>query len=196
MNAAAVSISPRKPAIPSEVIAMALFLFAEMMFFAGIISAYLVLRIQVAEWPPAGQPRFPALATAFNTLLLVASGYTMWKSAVVIEARKVASYKRLLAVSLTLGSAFLVLQGYEWLELIGYGLTTTGNIYGALFYVVIGSHALHVAFALIFLALAVARIRRSPDARIQNDGAARALRLYWFFVVGIWPPLYGLVYLW
>ena len=42
--------------------------------------------------------------------------------------------------------------------------------------------------------------RGAPAAARPSDDSAldrlRAMRLYWLFVVGIWPPLYVMVYLW
>jgi heme/copper-type cytochrome/quinol oxidase subunit 3 len=53
---------------------MMLLLTTEAMFFAGLISAYLVARGNAAVWPPADQPRLPMSVTAINTVILVLSG--------------------------------------------------------------------------------------------------------------------------
>ena len=39
------------------------------------------------------------------------------------------------------GAIFLVIQGYEWIELIHFGLTVSSSVYGGLFYTLIGFHA-------------------------------------------------------
>ena len=43
---------------------------------------------------------------------------------------------------------FVVFQGFEWVRLIGEGLTMTSGTLGAFFYLIVGMHALH-AFAAI-----------------------------------------------
>ena len=64
---------------PVEV-GMLLFLATEAMFFAGLVSAYWVLRSQVFPWPPVGQPRLPILITGINTAILLLSGLALWRS--------------------------------------------------------------------------------------------------------------------
>ena len=59
-----------KPPVSSGVIGMLIFMVTEAMFFAALISAYLVIRSGIEEWPPWGQPRLPIETTAFNTLVL------------------------------------------------------------------------------------------------------------------------------
>ena len=93
-----------------------------------------------------------------------------------------------------LGTIFLVVQGAEWVRLIGYGLDATSTTYGGTFYTLIGCHALHV---LVGVAVLLAVLRGAIQGRYSSRarGTIEAGRLYWFFVVGVWPVLYVLVYL-
>ena len=63
-----------KPPVSSGVIGMLLFMVTEVMFFAALISAYLVIRAGLEEWPPWGKPRFQVEPTAFNTLVYLLGG--------------------------------------------------------------------------------------------------------------------------
>ena len=179
----------REPPVPDYVLGMVLCLAAEAMFFAGLISAFLVARANAAVWPPPGQPRLPVARTAANTALLLASAATMWRA---LRARRgslsAGAVGRWLALTIGLGGAFLALQGYEWLRLIAFGLTTTSSLYGGFFYLIVGAHAAHVAAGLAWLLLVAGRFR-SSEPRLGAAG------LYWFFVAGLWPVLYALVYL-
>ena len=65
----------RKPIVPSGVFGMVVFIITEVMFFSGLVSAYLIIRAGLEEWPPWGQPRLPIESTAFNTLLLIISAF-------------------------------------------------------------------------------------------------------------------------
>ena len=89
---------------------------------------------------------------------------------------------------------FLPVQGYEWIRLVRFGLTMSSRTYGTTFYTLIGTHALHVAGALVWLA-----VTADPGAaRARLRGAAAVLRacaMYWHFVVGLWPILFVAVYL-
>lgn len=184
----------RRELVPNAVLGMWLFLFVEIMMFIGLISAYLVLRSQAGIWPPPGQPRLPVEVTAFNTILLLASGWTMWQVLPALRRDGPARAARWIWFTFGLGTAFLVLQGVEWLRLVHFGLTTSSSIYGGLFYTLIGMHGLHVCAALAALGLAVNGLQRNRYTAARPDGLL-AIRLFWFFVTGIWPVLYALVYL-
>src|ERR1051326_7687040 len=83
--------------------AMLIFVGTEILFFSGLISAFIVVKAG-ALWPPPGQPRLPIEVTAFNTLVLLASGFTLLKTnGAFVESRDVDHMKRLLTLSIELG---------------------------------------------------------------------------------------------
>ncbi|MCZ2356593.1 MAG: heme-copper oxidase subunit III [Bacteroidia bacterium] len=177
--------------IPNALLGMILFLTVEVMLFAGFISAYTVNRATAAVWPPYSQPRLPIEITFVNTLVLLASGITAF-----LFARQ---YKRsakmtLLYVTILLGIIFLSIQGSEWAKLISYGLTTSSSLYGAFFYTIIGAHAVHAVAGLVILLYLLNKLQRSSDLQDKQETIV-VCNLYWYFVVGIWPVLYVLVYL-
>ena len=89
---------------------------------------------------------------------------------------------------------FLVVQGYEWVKLIGYGLTLSSGVYGATFYTLIGCHGLHVFGAVIWLLGVWRRATRRRYTATRRTGVVLC-SMYWSYVVGLWPILYWLVYL-
>jgi heme/copper-type cytochrome/quinol oxidase subunit 3 len=97
-------------------------------------------------------------------------------------------------VTAGLGLLFLAVQGYEWIQLIGYGLTMVSGAYGATFYTLIGVHALHVVGALVWLAIVSVGVSRGRFLEPSSAGL-RACAMYWHFVVALWPVLYVSVYL-
>jgi heme/copper-type cytochrome/quinol oxidase subunit 3 len=168
------------------------FIGAEVMFFAGLISAYFVLRMGAAQWPPPLQPRLPILVTGLNTLVLLGSSVAMVRA---LRARRDhARLLRGLALTGALGVVFLLVQGYEWARLVSYGLTVTSGAYGVTFYTLIGVHGLHVLGALAWLAIVLLGARRGRFIEPPAAGL-RACGLYWHFVVALWPILYVTVYL-
>jgi heme/copper-type cytochrome/quinol oxidase subunit 3 len=185
MNRAAAEVAPP---VPSAVLGMILLLVTEVMFFGGLISAYLVSRAGAAAWPPAGQPRLPVAATAVNTVVLLLSAVALGlarRSARRADGGR--SAWRWLGAAAGLGAAFLGLQGMEWARLLRFGLTADSSVYGGFFYLIVGAHGAHVLAGLGLLAW----LLRVPPA----PGRAAAATLYWFFVVTLWPVLYILVYL-
>ena len=93
-----------------------------------------------------------------------------------------------------LGGIFLVIQGFEWLRLIHFGLTLSSSVYGGLFYTLIGFHGLHVAGALIWLLVVFVQAKQKRFSKERHVGL-QICGMYWTFVVALWPLLYGLVYL-
>ncbi len=179
--------------ISSGVFGMLIFMVTEAMFFAGLISAYMVIRAGVEEWPPWGQPRLPVVATAFNTVVLLASGFIMAHSRACFKKNELALGRRWLGISILLGTFFLVFQGYEWIQLLKFGFTLSSSVYGGLFYLLIVAHGVHVMGALAVLIYAWYRIK-TPGNPITPEGLF-PFQLLWYFVVCVWPVLYVLVYL-
>jgi len=182
------------PLVPNAVIGTLIFLGAEAMLFGGLISIFLVLRAGDGAWPPVDQPRLPVLVTAVNTLILLLSGYTMHRAGAALRSDDGRELRQWLTATVLLGALFLGVQGVEWIRLIRYGLSATQSNYGGTFYTLIGCHALHVLGGVVLL-LAVLRSALRGRYTARSCGAVEACRLYWSFVVGIWPLLYVLVYL-
>lgn len=180
----------RRPAVPSAVIGVLMFVAAEAMFFAGLISAFLVIKagIKPGLWPPPWQPRLPIEVTAVNTAILVASGVLM-----LVAGRKKGAVASLpLYVAATgLGAVFVGVQGWEWSRLLSAGMTMTSSNHGAFFYLIVGTHALHVMAGLCALLWGALKLRGGVLTAAQRQ----AIQIFWTFVVALWPMLYVLVYL-
>lgn len=184
----------RPPALDGARLGMLIFLAAEAMLFAGFVAAFLVLRLEARAWPPPLQPRLPPGVSGLNTLVLLASGWTMLRAKRRARAGARARATGALALTALLGAAFLGAQGAEWARLLRFGLSAPSGIYGGMFYAVVGAHAAHVLGALLWLlaVLCIGPLRRGAVA--GGDGLS-LLSLYWCFVVALWPFLYALLYL-
>lgn len=186
----ALARTSRAAVVPNGVLGMLIFVFTEIMLFAGFVSAFTIMRASALLWPPPGQPRLPVTETAFNTLLLLASGVALHRAGRAFHRNAPTALQPLLATML-LGGAFVVLQGREWIQLLGEGLTLTSSALGSFFYLIVGLHALHAIVAVGLLAYAWSRLRRG----FLPPGVFGAVQVFWYFVVGVWPLLYWRVYL-
>lgn len=185
---------PRRPRLDNVRLAMLFLMSAEVMFFAGLVSAFLVLRAAAPVWPPPFQPRLPVEVTGVNTVVLLASSVAMAGATRALDAGDRARFLSRLAATAGLGATFLVVQGYEWIRLVHFGLTVSSGIYGSAFYTLIGAHGAHVLGALAWAAVVFVLAGRGRF-RDGRTGAVRACAMYWHFVVGLWPVLYVAVYL-
>ncbi len=170
---------------------MTLFVFSEVMLFAGFMSAHGVAKASIRGgiWPPPGQPRLPIEVTAVNTVILLLSGAALFLGGRAFAAHA-PSARRWLIAAVALGSCFVGVQGLEWAGLIREGLTLTSSTHGSFFYVMIGMHALHAIVAVAALGWALLRFSRGQLKASQLQG----IQVFWYFVVGIWPMLYWQVY--
>jgi cytochrome c oxidase subunit 3 len=142
-------------------------------------------------WPPPDQPRLPVEITAFNTLFLVGSGILVYVSNKSLANGDEAKAKKQLGLGILLGSLFVLIQGYEWMQMLGHGLSLTSSTYGSFFYTIIGCHAIHVVAALLILVKVYLSFSKTTFKRTTYWG----VQVFWYFVVGVWPVLYVLVYL-
>jgi heme/copper-type cytochrome/quinol oxidase subunit 3 len=173
---------------------MLILLGAETMFFAGLLGAFLVYRVANETWPPMSMPRLPVEVTGLNTLILLYSASTMWRASRAIRLGQQQLLRRMLLYTALLGLVFLTVQGYEWTKLISYGLTLSSGVYGATFYVLIGCHGLHVLGAVVWLGWVWLRATQQRYTATRRTGVVLC-GMYWMYVVGLWPVLYWLVYL-
>jgi len=184
-----VSRDREPPVISNGVLGMTLFVLTEIMVFAGMISAFSIVRASSAIWPPPNQPRLPVEETLINTAALLLSGGLLYLAQRRFSEDRASARKPLVA-SIVLGAVFVVLQGWEWVSMIAQGLTLTSSTLGSFFYLIIGTHALHAIAALGMLIHAWRRLERGW---LQPSQLATAAVL-WYFVVGMWPVIYWRVY--
>ena len=189
-NASLQIASNPPPVLPSAVLGMLVFVIAEMMLFAGLMSAFSIVRSGTLGWPPPGQPRLPVEATAFNTAVLLASAVLLFVANRAFTRNRERAGRPLFC-AVGLGAFFVAFQGYEWVMLIRQGLTLTYSNHGSFFFLIVGLHGLHVIAGLTVLARASLKLSKGMLA----PSTFVAAQVFWYFVVGLWPVLYFMVYL-
>jgi heme/copper-type cytochrome/quinol oxidase subunit 3 len=182
----------RTPLVPNGVMGMLLFTITELMFFTGLVSAFLVAEASSLgiNWPPPDQPRLPAAQTAWNTAALLLSAVFLFFA----ERRfrkNPDDAKTLTTIALALGALFVILQGREWAALLAQGMTLSSSQLASFFYLMIGCHGAHAVVAVGLLADATRRLRSGS----LTPGHFWTVQVFWYFVVGVWPFLYFVVYL-
>jgi len=183
----------RTTAVSNAQIGVLVLLAAETMLFIGLLGAYVLFRTVATAWPPAGLPRLPLLVTTINTLVLLASAYTMHQARSAARAGDRPALLPQLVTTAALGLLFLGIQGAEWTRLVHHGLTLASGTYGASFYTLIGLHGVHVLAAVVWLLVVTALTAMGRGGPVRSV-AVDACGLYWNYVVGLWVVLFVLVY--
>jgi heme/copper-type cytochrome/quinol oxidase subunit 3 len=177
--------------VPSSVLGVLLAIGVEVMFFAGLISAFTIARAGAGagQWTLPSAPLLPVASTLANTVALLLSG-ALLAVAHVQQRRRSPAASRTLLGAWVLGAAFVVLQGREWAGLLRQGLTIQSSGLGAFFYLIVGAHAAHALAALVALGIAWVRLRRGT----LTPAFFLGVETFWYFVVGLWPIIYARVY--
>jgi len=180
--------------ISSGMLAVLMLIASEMMLFSGLIGSFLIFRLSAPFWPPPTLPRLPLTVTWINTGVLLSSAITMYLAVRAVHQSRQRLLRRWLVLTAALGSVFLAVQGSEWVRLVAHGLRISSGSYGGTFYVLIGCHGLHVTAAVIWL-LSVTMVAVRGRYNARNAGGVERIAAFWYFVCGIWPLLFVLVYL-
>ncbi len=185
-------------------LAMWLFLATEIMFFAALISAYVVLRWGLPAWPEPDTV-LKAWIGAVNTMILLASSATMAFSLWSVERGDAAKQRLFLALTLLLGFAFLGVKAYEYSEKFAHGYypggpglseIPSGPTFVSCYFTLTGFHALHVIAGLVMLAwLLIWSLVRTEGIPKQRYERVELVGLYWHFVDVVWIFLFPLLYL-
>jgi len=99
-----------------------LFLSTEIMFFAGLIGTYIVLRFGAPLWPRPHDVHLSEPIGAFNTFVLICSSVTIVLSLEAARANKTDVAKGLLFLTLVLGGVFLGVKMYEYSAKFAHGI--------------------------------------------------------------------------
>ncbi|MBO8140629.1 MAG: heme-copper oxidase subunit III [Firmicutes bacterium] len=180
--------------IPNHKLATWLFIASESMFFAALITTYMVFRYRSVVGPhPDEVVNIPL--TTVSTFILLMSSLTMALGVSAAQRGESKAVGRFLLFTILGGIGFLVIQFYEWWHLAHhYGLTWNTNIFGSIFYILTGFHKAHVIFGMIWLAvLAVSAFRGT--LRREHAVHVDVAGLYWHFVDVVWIVIFTVVFL-
>jgi cytochrome c oxidase subunit 3 len=207
IHAQAAALETRRPmpgmGVYNLKLGMWVFLLSEVMFFTGLIGAYIILRFaQPDAFSEPGEVLNVSL-TAFNTFVLICSSVTMVKAFAAIQTGDQRELRVWLLATIFLGAFFLSIQAIEYYKLVeegfvptvqGYSAHAGGPIYGMTFYTLTGFHGAHVTIGV--LALIYTAVRAFGGAYTpSNHGGVEIMGLYWHFVDLVWIILFTIVYL-
>jgi heme/copper-type cytochrome/quinol oxidase subunit 3 len=177
-----------------------LFLASEAMLFAGLFSAYFMLRAgAVVLWSPLSEHAGQALA---STVVLLA-GTAAFGASIRAARQRLAGagseaalpFVLWLLASAVLALAFCVHEAGEHAALFARGRGPASSTQMASFFLLTGVHMLHVAAgAVLNLRLLLTRASTWTAAGSGVVNRLEAAALYWYFVDAVWLVLAVLFY--
>jgi len=115
------SYQPALP-IPNAKTCLWLFLSTEIMFFAGLIGTYIVLRFGAIAWPAPHDVHLSEPIGAFNTFVLICSSVTVVLALEAAKRNHATAAKGWILLTFLLGSVFLGVKAYEYKEKFAHGI--------------------------------------------------------------------------
>jgi heme/copper-type cytochrome/quinol oxidase subunit 3 len=171
---------------------MWLFLGSEVMFFGGLIAAF--LHYKVNNPAPLETALLDVILVGINTFVLLTSSFTVVLGLSSIEQGDSQGLIRNLTFTILLGAGFLGGQIYEFVSLSQGGLTLTSSLFGSSFFTLTGFHGLHVLIGLIWAASTLRKALRKGYSA-DNTVGVELFGLYWHFVDIVWIVLFTIIYL-
>jgi len=203
----------------ASTIGMWVFLITEIMFFGGLILAYMIYR---NEYPTAydfASRQLDEVVGLINTCVLLVSSLTM---ALAVYSAQLGKRKALITyiiITMVLGTVFLVVKGFEYKSKVEHHLVPgpsfhldpehlvvpphinvaevdPGNVelFFSLYFSMTGLHAFHMIIGLgimTWLLMKAIKGRFSPEYYNPVEVSG----LYWHFIDIVWIFLYPLLYL-
>jgi cytochrome c oxidase subunit III len=99
-----------------------LFLSTEIMFFAGLIGTFVVLRFGAPTWPKPHDVHLSEPVGAFNTFVLICSSVTVVLGFEAAKANKAGLAKVWILLTFVLGCLFLGIKGWEYGAKFSHGI--------------------------------------------------------------------------
>lgn len=166
------------------------------MMFAGFTSAYIVKKADTELW---NQFVIPSEFLYSTIVIILSSILFMWGANAIKRKDDSKQYLIALIGTLALGLVFCGLQFAGWKALIDSGVFLRDDVSGAFFYIITGSHFLHVIGGIIALFFSIFRLIKKRREGIFDltlgihptiKNRVDLLGIYWHFVDILWLYLY------
>lgn len=173
---------------------MWLFLGSDCMFFGTMISTHLIYR---KLYPESFDPKslFSLELTSFSTFILLMSSFLMALSVSSMHKGDMKGFRRNVIGVIFFGLIFLGCQVYEFTEFVHEGLTLQSGTFGSTFYMLTGTHGVHVAIGVFWL---ICMYFYSFTGKMDPHESAvdvEVAGLYWHFVDIVWIIIFTAIYL-
>ena len=181
------------------------FLATEVLFFGGLLTAYMVFRSAFPETFREASTHLDMVRGGINTAILLTSSLTVALAVHAAEHRDRRRLLMLMAATVILGAIFLVIKGTEyWTEyeeslFPGLRFVWEGSdflrarVFFSLYFITTGLHALHM---IIGLSIALVMIFFAWRGYYLDDPMpVERFGLYWHFVDIVWIFVFPLYYL-
>lgn len=170
-----------------------LFMSSEIFLFGALFATYFTFKAQSGHWPDQ-HVELPILKTALFSVALISSSVTAYLAEKKLHAGNKKGFHFWWGTTIVLGAVFLLGQVLEYKTLLAEGVGLSTSHFASAFYMITGTHGLHVLGGLIFLIVVFIRSLKGQFNEGRNL-APTAASWYWHFVDIIWVFVFTMLYI-
>lgn len=170
-----------------------IFLAAEIVLFSTLFATYAVLFGKTADAPGPSE-LFEARSVLIMTFILLTSSFTC---GIAIHEMRRGAVKGLMVwmiITLILGLGFVGLEINEFIHYVHEGITLQSSSYWSGFFVLTGTHGLHVSLGIGWATLLLIQLATRGLTPVTSRKVF-IVSLYWHFLDVIWIFIFTCVYL-
>ncbi|MES2971783.1 MAG: cytochrome o ubiquinol oxidase subunit III [Patescibacteria group bacterium] len=169
------------------------YLMTDLLMFAVLFAVYAVLNGRTFGGE-SGRELFSLPLALAETLILLTSSFTCGIGMIAARRNNKAQTLMWFGITFALGLAFLSLELKEFAELIHEGHTLRSNAFLSSFFVLVGTHGLHITSGLLWMAITLVYVmKRGLNSHMVRKLAM--LSLFWHFLDIVWIFIFTVVYL-
>jgi cytochrome o ubiquinol oxidase subunit 3 len=169
-----------------------IYLMTDLIVFAVLFAAFIVLRTSTMG-APTGAAIFHLPFALTQTLILLTSTFTCALAMISTHQKKKSLAISWFLLTFLFGAAFLVLEIYEFHDFVEKGASWKKSAYLSSFFALVGTHGLHIASGLLWMAVTMFRIGLRPLSPL-NISKIFCMALFWHFLDFVWIFIFTIVY--
>lgn len=170
-----------------------IYLMSDCLIFATLFATFGVLANATAGGPGGGE-LFEVPYVLGETLLLLISSFTFGMAMLGMQSGRHGSVVRWLAGTFVLGAGFIGMELVEFAKLIHEGAGPHVSAFLSAYFVLVGTHGLHVTAGLLWIAVMMHQVARFGLTGVTRRRLA-CLSMFWHFLDLIWICVFTFIYL-
>lgn len=170
-----------------------IYLMSDLILFASLFATYAVLVNGIADGP-SGKEIFSLPFVLVETFLLLFSSITFGFAMLSMNKGSVSQVNLWLFVTFLFGLGFVLMEVYEFHELIAEGYGPDRSAFLSAFFALVSTHGLHVTAGLVWIIIMMIQVSRRGLTDV-NRTRLSCLSLFWHFLDVVWICVFTVVYL-
>lgn len=169
------------------------YLMTDCLLFGTLFATFAVLR-SATLGGATGAELFDLKFVLLETILLLTSSFTIGLALLGAERGYKKQAMTWLVATILLGAVFLGMELWEFSHLVAEGHSWSENAFLSSYFVLVGTHGIHIAIGILWLIVLGFRLRQRNFKKTDVNRLGIA-SLFWHFLDIVWIFIFSFVYL-